>query len=74
MCYDKIRTCVLTGAGASQFAKEQGLEIVPPDHIFIPKSRFNELQEILKREKNGTVDVVLLIKTETLLPVPQQEA
>jgi L-asparaginase / beta-aspartyl-peptidase len=45
---------LLTGAGASQFAKEQGLEIVPPSYFFT-QSRWNDLQEILKKEKNGTV-------------------
>lgn len=45
---------MLSGAGASQFAKEQGLEIVPPSYFYTEK-RYNELQEILKKEKNGTV-------------------
>jgi beta-aspartyl-peptidase (threonine type) len=45
---------MLTGAGASQFAREQGLEIVPPSYFYTQK-RYDELQEILKREKHGTV-------------------
>ena len=45
---------LLTGAGASQFAKEQGLEIVPPSYFYTER-RFNELQKILKKEKFGTV-------------------
>ncbi len=45
---------LLSGAGASQFAKEQGLEIVPPSYFFTQR-RWNDLQEILKKEKNGTV-------------------
>jgi beta-aspartyl-peptidase (threonine type) len=45
---------LLTGAGASQFAKEQGLDIVPASYFFTER-RFSELQEILKKEKNGTV-------------------
>ena len=45
---------LLTGAGASQFAKEQGLEIVSQSY-FYTESRHNELLEILKKEKNGTV-------------------
>jgi beta-aspartyl-peptidase (threonine type) len=45
---------LLSGSGASQFAKEQGLDIVPPSYFYTEK-RNNELQEILKREKNGTV-------------------
>jgi L-asparaginase / beta-aspartyl-peptidase len=45
---------LLTGAGASQFAKEQGLELVPPSYFYTQR-RWNDLQEILKKEKNGTV-------------------
>lgn len=56
---------LLTGAGASQFAKEQGLEIVPPSYFYTEK-RFNELQEILKREKNGTVGCCALDKSGNL--------
>jgi len=56
---------MLTGAGASQFAKEQGLEIVPPSYFYTEK-RFNELQEILKKEKNGTVGCCALDKNGNL--------
>ena len=56
---------LLTGAGASQFAKEHGLEIVPPSYFYTEK-RFNELQEILKREKNGTVGCCALDKNGNL--------
>ena len=56
---------LLTGAGASQFAKEQGLEIVPPSYFYTEK-RFNELQEILKSEKNGTVGCCALDKNGNL--------
>jgi beta-aspartyl-peptidase (threonine type) len=56
---------LLTGAGASQFAKEQGLEIVPPSYFYTEK-RYNELQEILKREKNGTVGCCALDKNGNL--------
>jgi beta-aspartyl-peptidase (threonine type) len=56
---------LLTGAGASQFAGEQGLEIVPPSYFYTEK-RFNELQEILKREKNGTVGCCALDKNGNL--------
>jgi L-asparaginase / beta-aspartyl-peptidase len=45
---------LLTGAGASQFAKEQGLEIVSPSYFYTDR-QFKDLQEILKKEKNGTV-------------------
>jgi L-asparaginase / beta-aspartyl-peptidase len=50
---------LLTGAGASQFAKEQGLEIVSPSYFFTQR-RWNDLQEILKKEKTGTVGCVAL--------------
>jgi L-asparaginase / beta-aspartyl-peptidase len=56
---------MLSGAGASQFAKEQGLEIVPPSYFYTEK-RFNELQEILKKEKNGTVGCCALDKSGNL--------
>ncbi len=56
---------MLTGAGASQFAKEQGLEIVPPSYFYTER-RFNELQEILKKEKNGTVGCCALDKNGNL--------
>lgn len=57
----KSEHVMLTGVGASQFAKEQGLEIVPPEYFKTDK-RYNELQEILKREKNGTVGCCALDK------------
>ncbi len=56
---------MLAGAGASQFAKEQGLEIVPPSYFYTEK-RFNELQEILKKEKHGTVGCCALDKNGNL--------
>jgi L-asparaginase / beta-aspartyl-peptidase len=56
---------MLTGAGASQFAREQGLEIVPPSYFFTDR-RFNELQEIIKKEKNGTVGCCALDKSGNL--------
>ncbi|HEX7494252.1 MAG TPA: isoaspartyl peptidase/L-asparaginase [Bacteroidales bacterium] len=56
---------LLTGAGASQFAKEQGLEMVPPSYFYTER-RFDELQEILKREKNGTVGCCALDKNGNL--------
>jgi len=61
----KSEHVLLTGAGASQFAKEQGLEIVPPSYFYTEK-RFNELQEILKKEKNGTVGCCALDKNGNL--------
>jgi beta-aspartyl-peptidase (threonine type) len=56
---------MLSGAGASQFAKEQGLEIVPPSYFYTDR-RFNELQEILKKEKMGTVGCCALDKNGNL--------
>jgi L-asparaginase / beta-aspartyl-peptidase len=56
---------MLSGAGASEFAKEQGLEIVPPSYFYTEK-RFNELQEILKKEKHGTVGCCALDKNGNL--------
>jgi L-asparaginase / beta-aspartyl-peptidase len=56
---------LLTGAGASQFAREQGLEIVDPSYFYTER-RFNELQEILKKEKNGTVGCCALDKNGNL--------
>lgn len=45
---------MLSGAGASEFAREHGLEIVQPSYFFTDR-RWNDLQEILKKEKHGTV-------------------
>ncbi len=56
---------MLAGAGASQFAKEQGLEIVPPSYFYTEK-RYNELQELLKKEKFGTVGCCALDKNGNL--------
>ncbi len=50
---------------ASRFAREQGLEIVPPSYFFTER-RFSELQEILKKEKNGTVGCCALDKSGNL--------
>ncbi|CAM1338916.1 isoaspartyl peptidase/L-asparaginase family protein [Tenacibaculum aestuarii] len=41
---------MLSGAGASQFAKEQGLEIVDPSY-FYTENRFKSLQRIKDKEK-----------------------
>src|SRR5690606_28981999 len=38
-----------TGAGAEAFAKEQGLELVPPSY-FYTEERFQHLQKILKSD------------------------
>jgi len=56
---------MLTGAGASQFAKEQGLEIVDPSYFFTQK-RFDELKAILDKEEHGTVGCCALDKNGSL--------
>ncbi|MBK7710377.1 MAG: isoaspartyl peptidase/L-asparaginase [Bacteroidales bacterium] len=56
---------MLTGAGASQFAREEGLEIVPPSYFYTER-RFNELKELIKKEKNGTVGCCALDKSGNL--------
>jgi beta-aspartyl-peptidase (threonine type) len=61
----KSQHVMLSGAGASEFAKEQGLEIVPPSYFYTDR-RFNELQEILKKDKNGTVGCCALDKNGNL--------
>lgn len=52
---------MMSGNGASQFAKEQGLEIVDSSYFFTEK-RWKSLQNILKSEKHGTVGCVVLDK------------
>ncbi len=56
---------MLCGAGASEFAREQGLEIVPASYFKTDK-RYNELLEIIKREKNGTVGCCALDRNGNL--------
>ncbi|MCD4835070.1 MAG: isoaspartyl peptidase/L-asparaginase [Bacteroidales bacterium] len=52
---------MMSGNGASQFAKEQGLEIVDSSYFFT-ENRWKSLQNILKSEKHGTVGCVVLDK------------
>lgn len=59
------RHVMLTGAGASQFAKEQGLEIVPPSYFYTEK-RYSELRRALDKEKHGTVGCCALDKNGNL--------
>lgn len=62
---------LLTGDGASEFAKEQGLEIVDPKY-FYTEDNFKELQEVIKSEeekkdsKHGTVGCVVMDKEGNL--------
>ncbi|MBN2813053.1 MAG: isoaspartyl peptidase/L-asparaginase [Bacteroidales bacterium] len=50
---------MLSGTGASQFAREQGLEIVNPEY-FRTDRKWNDLQELINKEKHGTVGCVAL--------------
>jgi L-asparaginase / beta-aspartyl-peptidase len=56
---------MFAGAGASSFAKEQGLEIVDPSY-FRTEKRYNELQRALQNEKRGTVGCCALDKSGNL--------
>lgn len=56
---------MLSGAGASEFAREQGLEIVPPEYFFTQR-RWDDLQELLKEKKNGTVGCCALDRNGNL--------
>ena len=50
---------LLSGKGASEFAKEKGLEIVDPSYFYTDE-RYRQLREILDKEKHGTVGCVAL--------------
>ena len=52
---------MMSGKGASEFAKQQELEIVDSAYFFT-KDRWNSLQNILKAKKHGTVGCVVLDK------------
>jgi L-asparaginase / beta-aspartyl-peptidase len=63
---EKSEHVMLNGAGASEFAKKQGLELVSNDYFYTEK-RLKSIQEILKKEreestndKHGTVGCVAL--------------
>ncbi|HLN19755.1 MAG TPA: isoaspartyl peptidase/L-asparaginase [Bacteroidales bacterium] len=56
---------MLSGNGASQFARDQGLEIVDPSY-FRTEARYNELLKVLNNEKNGTVGCCALDKNGNL--------
>lgn len=53
---------MFSGPGAGEFAKSQGLEIVPPEY-FQTKASKEELIEALKAKKFGTVGCVALDKS-----------
>lgn len=56
---ERSKHVMLSGAGASQFADENGLEIVDPSFFFTEK-RYKSLQRIKDEEKLGTVGCVAL--------------
>lgn len=56
---------MLAGKGASDFAKQQGIEIVDSSY-FRTQERWESLQRILKAEKHGTVGCVALDKNGNL--------
>ncbi len=63
---EKSEHVLLTGSGASQFAVEQGFQLVPNSYFHTEK-RYRQLQELLKKEreagindKHGTVGCVAL--------------
>jgi beta-aspartyl-peptidase (threonine type) len=56
---------MLSGEGASEFAREHGLEMVTQDYFFTQR-RWNDLQEILKKEIKGTVGCCALDKNGNL--------
>ncbi|MEW5844961.1 MAG: isoaspartyl peptidase/L-asparaginase [Bacteroidota bacterium] len=50
---------MLTGKGASEFAKENSIELVDSSYFYTPH-RWNDLQRALSKEKMGTVGCVAL--------------
>lgn len=61
---ERSKHVMLSGAGASEFAKEQGLEIVDPSYFFT-QTKWDQLQN-LKNAKHGTVGCVALDKNGNL--------
>ncbi len=56
---------LLAGKGASEFAAENGLEIVDPSY-FYTEERYQQLRKILDKDKHGTVGCVALDKAGNL--------
>jgi len=52
---EKSEHVMLTGTGASQFAKEQGFEPVENSYFYTEK-RYKALQELLKKEREATTN------------------
>ncbi len=53
---EKSKHVMLTGKGAETFAEEQGLDLVENKYFFT-QDNYNRLQEILKREKQGSLQL-----------------
>ena len=62
---EKTEHVMLAGSGASEFAKEAGLEIVDPSYFFTPE-RYRSLHRALQEEEHGTVGCVALDKEGNL--------
>lgn len=62
---EKSGHVMLSGKGAVEFARIQGLEIVDPEYFHTDR-KWNDLKEKLKQEKNGTVGCVALDKLGNL--------
>ena len=56
---------MLAGAGASRFAKKEGLELVDTSYFYTER-RWKSLQKRLNNDKNGTVGCVVLDKEGNL--------
>ncbi|MDX2429747.1 MAG: isoaspartyl peptidase/L-asparaginase [Bacteroides sp.] len=56
---EKSDHVMLSGKGASEFARESGLEIVDPSFFYTEK-RYKSLQRVKDEEKHGTVGCVAL--------------
>lgn len=52
---EKSEHVMLNGAGASQFAREQGFEPVENNYFYTEK-RYQSLQELLKKEREATIN------------------
>lgn len=52
---EKSEHVLLTGPGAEQFAREKGLEIVPPSY-FYTEARYQQLQKAVASEKGAVPD------------------
>ena len=60
---EKSPHVMMIGDGAEKFAAEQKIEIVDPKY-FWTKERWDDLQKILEREKNGPKSQTAILKSE----------